>query len=72
MIVYKSCWLIAVYSSGSDSVRAGGVSGSGVGDGDWWAEKTDLVLDSVSESYSKLEILVGASGPSSCPTYIVY
>ena len=48
-----------------------GVWGGGVGC-DWWAERTDPVLDSASDSYSELEISVGDSGPSSCPTYTVY
>ena len=48
-----------------------GVWGGGVGC-DWWAERTDPVLDLASDSYSKLEISVGDSGPSSCSTYTIY
>ena len=37
------------------------------------AEKTDPVLDSVSDLYSEAEeISVGDSGHSSCPAYTVY
>ena len=60
-----SGWLM-VYSGGGEGVRDGGVSSS-----DWWAKRTDPVLDSASNLYSDLEISVGDSKPS-CPTYTVY
>ena len=47
--------------------------GGGVGGGDCsWAERTDPVLNSVSNPYSVCEISVGDSKPSSCPAYTIY
>ena len=62
-----------VYGGGSDGDGDGdiGMRGSGMGC-DSWAERTDLVLDSVSNLYSKLKILVDDSGHSSCSTYTIY
>jgi len=61
-----------VYGGDSDGDNDDGVSGSGVGGGDWSAKRTDPVLDSASDSYSDSEISVGDSGLSSCPTYTIY
>ena len=60
-----------VYGGGSDGDNDGDMSSSGVGC-DWWAERTDPVLDSASDLYSDSEISVGDSRPSSCPTYTIY
>ena len=60
-----------VYGGGGDGDSDGDVRGGGVGC-DWWAERTDPALNSTSDSYSELEISVGDSRPSSCPTYTVY
>ena len=63
-----------LYGGGGDNDNDNDVDGvwsGGVGC-DWWAERTDPVLDLASDSYSELEISVGDSGPSFCPTYTVY
>ena len=61
-----------VYGDGSDGDNDGDVRGGGVGCDDWWAERTNLVLDSASDLYSDSKISVGDSGPSSCSTYTIY
>ena len=61
-----------MYDSGGDGDRDDGVSSSGVGGGDRWAERTDSMLDLASDSYSDFKISVGNSRPSSCPTYTIY
>ena len=48
------------------------VRGGGVGKDCSWAERTDLVLDSVSDLYSDSEISVGDSGPFSYSIYTIY
>jgi len=61
MIVYSSeLYQLMVYSGGG----VVGIKGSGNGDGDsrvdnndYYLESTDLVLDSLSDLYSKLNIL---------------
>ena len=60
-----------LYGGGGADDDDDGVRGGGVGC-DWWAERTDPVLDLASDSYSELEISVGDSGFSFCPTYTVY
>ena len=54
---------------GNDDDNAGGrVGGSDCS----WAERTDPILDLVSDLYSVHKISVGGSRLSSCPTYTVY
>ena len=60
-----------VYGDGGDSDGDIGMRGSGMGC-DGWAKRTNPVLDLVSNLYSKLKILVGDSGHSSCSTYTIY
>jgi len=64
-LMIKLCWLI-VYGSSGDGDKD--VRGGGVGKDCSWAKRTNFVLDSVSNSYSKLKISVGTSGLSSSPT----
>ena len=49
-MIYKDSGVIGI-ESGSDGEGSGGV-----GCDDYWAEKTDPVLDSVFNSYSKLNM----------------
>jgi len=43
--------------------------GGGVGSGDIYRRRVEHVLVSLSDSYSKEEILICDSRPSACPTY---
>ena len=61
-----------VYGGGGNSNSNSGVGDDGVGCDDWWAERTDPMLDSVSDLYSDSEISVDDSRPFSCPAYTVY
>ena len=55
-----------MYGSGSDNDN--GLRNGGTGKDCSWAERTNPVLDSVSDSYSKLKISIGISGLSLSPT----
>ena len=48
------CWII--YGSGNVDSDGVGESGSSVGDDNCWAKRTNLILDSVSDLYFKLDI----------------
>ena len=51
-MIYKGGGVVDVESNGN------GESGGGIDCDDWWAKRTDPVLDSVSDSYSKLNVFL--------------
>ena len=62
-----------MYDGGGVGENDRSVRGSGVGCDCSYTERTDPVLDSVSDLFSKAEeISVDDSRPSSCPAYTVY
>ena len=58
-----------VYSGGDVGDNNNSIRGGSVGKDCSWAKKTNSVLDLASDSYSKLEIFIGASKPFSSTTW---